>query len=51
MQDRIFRGVKDDPLQQSAGTRDGVMSIMIGIAARRSIEQKRPFAIEELIKI
>jgi predicted dehydrogenase len=51
MQDRIFRGIKDDPLQQSAGTRDGVMSIMIGIAARRSIEQKRPVGIEELIKI
>lgn len=51
MQDRIFRGVKDDPLQQSAGIRDGVLSIMIGIAARRSIEQKRPFAIEELVSI
>jgi predicted dehydrogenase len=51
MQDRIFRGIKEDPLQQSAGTRDGVLSIMIGIAARRSIEQKRAFTIEELVKI
>jgi hypothetical protein len=51
MQDRIFRNSGDDLLEQGAGSRDGVLSILIGIAARRSIEQERPFAIEELVKI
>jgi len=50
MQDRIFRGAPD-PLKQAAGTRDGALSILIGIAARRSIEQQRPVTIEELVKI
>ena len=51
MQDRIFRNPGDDLLEQGAGSRDGVLSILIGIAARRSIEQERPFAIEEMVKI
>ncbi len=51
MQDRIFRNPEEDPLGQGAGSRDGAMSILIGIAARRSIEQKRLFKIEELVKI
>lgn len=51
MQDRIFRGPGEDLLAQGAGSRDGAMSVLIGIAARRSIEQKRPFKIEELVKI
>ncbi|MFC1539291.1 Gfo/Idh/MocA family protein [Candidatus Latescibacterota bacterium] len=51
MQDMIFRGPVPDPLGQTAGTRAGALSIMIGIAARRSIEQHRPFIIEDLVKI
>jgi len=51
MQDRIFRNPGDDLLEQGAGSRDGVLSILIGVAARRSIEQEQPFAIEELVKI
>jgi len=51
MQDMIFRGPMPDPLGQTAGTRAGALSIMIGVAARRSIEQQRPFMIEELVKI
>lgn len=51
LQDMIFRGPVPDPLKQAAGTRDGALSIMIGIAARRSIEQQRPIMIEELVKI
>lgn len=51
MLDRIFRNSGDDLLEQGAGSRDGALSILIGIAARRSIEQERPFAIEELVKI
>ena len=51
MQDRIFRKPGQDLLGQGAGSREGALSILIGIAARRSIEQKRPFRIEELVKI
>lgn len=51
MQDRIFRKSDPDPLKRDAGSREGALSILIGIAARRSIEQKRPFKIEELVKI
>jgi predicted dehydrogenase len=40
-----------DPMRHAAGTRDGVMSIMIGIAARKSIEEKRPVRIEELTSL
>ena len=31
-----------------AGTRDGAMSILIGIAARKSIQERRPVKISEL---
>lgn len=51
MQDRIFRKSDPDPLKREAGSRAGAMSILIGIAARRSIEQERPFRVEELVKI
>lgn len=51
MQDRIFMKPGPDLLGQGAGSREGALSILIGIAARRSIEQKRPFKIEELVKI
>ncbi|MBT4485720.1 MAG: Gfo/Idh/MocA family oxidoreductase [Candidatus Latescibacteria bacterium] len=51
MQDMIFKGPIPDPLGQTAGSRAGALSIMIGIAARRSIERQRPVVIEELVKI
>jgi len=51
MQDQIFRKPGPDPLGQRAGSRQGALSILIGIAGRRSIEQERPFKIEELVKI
>ena len=51
MQDMIFRGPVPDPLGQTAGSRAGALSIMIGVAARRSIEQQRPMFIEDLVKI
>ena len=39
LQDRIFKDPNaPDPLRHAAGTRDGAMSILIGIAARKSIE-------------
>jgi predicted dehydrogenase len=51
MQDYIIRNPGPDHLERGAGSRDGALSILIGIAARRSIEQERPFKIEELVKI
>ncbi|MDD4426404.1 MAG: hypothetical protein PHS40_10795, partial [Mariniphaga sp.] len=52
LQDKIFRDPHmADPLKHSAGTRDGAMSCLIGIAARKSIEEKRPIKIEELTDI
>jgi predicted dehydrogenase len=51
MQDRIFRNPGPDTLSQNAGIRDGAMSILIGIAGRRSVERNRPVFIEELVTI
>ena len=49
MQDYIFKGVKTDAaLNHMAGTRDGAMAILIGIAARKSIDEKRQVKITEL---
>lgn len=49
MQDKIFHNPKNEnPLNIMAGTRDGAMSILIGIAARKSIQLKRPVKINEL---
>jgi len=39
---------KEDPYQRSAGLRDGAMSILIGVAARKSIESGEPIRIAEL---
>lgn len=49
LQDKIFKNANNpDPLSHAAGLRDGAMSILIGIAARRSIEQGKPIRIEDL---
>jgi predicted dehydrogenase len=49
MQDMIFRDRgADDLLRHRAGTRDGAFSILIGIAARKSIESGRPVRIADL---
>jgi predicted dehydrogenase len=49
MHDYIFGTPgKPDPYRHMAGTRDGAMSILIGIAARKSIAEKRPVKISEL---
>jgi predicted dehydrogenase len=49
LQDKIFRDPDmPDPYKHSAGSRDGAMSCLIGIAARKSIDEKRPVKIEEL---
>ncbi|HEX6849201.1 MAG TPA: Gfo/Idh/MocA family oxidoreductase [Chitinophagaceae bacterium] len=48
MQRRIFIDKNDNPHHVMAGTREGAMSILIGIAARKSIKEKRPVKISEL---
>jgi len=48
MQRRIFVDKNDNPHNVMAGTREGAMSILIGIAARKSIALKRPVKITEL---
>ena len=48
MQRRIFVDKNDNPHYVMAGTRDGAMSILIGIAARKSIKEQRPVKISEL---
>jgi len=51
--DLVFRGLpKDDPLGLRADVRAGVLSSMIGISARRSIESgSRTIKISDLVKI
>jgi len=49
MMDKLFKDPSmPDPLGQQAGTRDGVMSILVGIAARKSIAQNKPIKIDGL---
>lgn len=49
LQDKIFKTPDmADPLRHAAGSRDGAFSILIGIAARKSIEEQRAVKIEEL---
>ena len=49
LQDKIFANPDSpDPLQHTAGVRDGAMSILIGIAACNSIEAGKPVRIAEL---
>ncbi|WP_222845940.1 Gfo/Idh/MocA family protein [Flavilitoribacter nigricans] len=49
LQDKIFKDPSaPDPLKHAAGVRDGAMSCLIGIAARKSIESGEPVKIAEL---
>lgn len=49
LHDKIFLNPDSpDPLKHTAGVRDGAMSVLIGVAARNSIESKRPVRIAEL---
>ena len=49
LHDKVFKnpGAKD-PYERAAGVRDGAMSILIGVAARKSIESGHPVKIAEL---
>ncbi len=48
LKDKIFGGVTDDPLHQSATVRDGALSILVGIAARKSCETGSAIKIADL---
>lgn len=49
LRDKIFKDpAAPDPLRQAAGSRDGAMAILVGIAARNSIETGQPVRIESL---
>lgn len=49
LQDKIFRSPdSSDPYNRTAGIRDGAMSILIGTAARKSIESGNAIRIAEL---
>jgi predicted dehydrogenase len=52
LKDRLFRYPDaTDRLRQSAGSRDGAMSALIGIAARKSIESGKIIRIEDLTEL
>ncbi len=52
LQDKIFLNPEAaDPYSHAAGLRDGVMSVMIGIAARKSIESGQPVKISSLTDV
>jgi predicted dehydrogenase len=49
LQDQLFRNPNaPDPLKHAANLRDGAMAILVGVAARKSIDEGRPVRIEEL---
>lgn len=52
LKDKLFKDPEmADPWRQSAGSRDGAMSILVGIAARNSIESGKPVKVEDLTDI
>jgi len=52
LHDKIFKDpTSPDPYKHAAGTRDGAMRILVGIAARKSIEENRIMQISELTDI
>ena len=52
LQDKIFRTPDaPDPLKLSAGSRDGAMSCLIGVAARNSIKTGEPIKIADLTSL
>lgn len=52
LQDKLFKDTNmPDPYGRAANSRDGVMSILIGIAARKSIESGKPIKIKDLTSL
>jgi len=51
LKDHLFGSVTEDPLNQTASVRDGALSILVGIAARKSCETGSPVKIADLTTI
>ena len=51
LRDVIFKNINGPEILNLPGSRAGAMSCLTGIAARTSIEQKRPVKISELIRL
>ncbi len=51
LRNMIFRGVSEDPLGYSAGSRAGTMSLIIGAAANISIKEERAVKVIDLLKL
>ncbi len=51
VKDMFFKPGQSDPLRQTAGSRAGVLSSMVGIAARKSIETGETMKISEMINL
>jgi predicted dehydrogenase len=52
MKDKIFKDpTLPDPFKQTAGVRDGAMAVLIGVAARNSIETGKPVNIADLSEL
>ncbi|MCR2821194.1 Gfo/Idh/MocA family protein [Lederbergia panacisoli] len=49
LRDHLFRGINSDKLGQMAGARAGAMSLLIGTAANKSIEENKFVAIADLL--
>jgi predicted dehydrogenase len=49
LKDQIFKNPDmPDPYKHASGSRDGAMAVLIGIAARNSIDSKKPVSIQDL---
>ncbi len=51
LQDHIFMQNIPDTFRQCAGSRDGALACLVGIAARNSIETKQPIKIADLTSV
>ena len=51
LHNQIFLPGQEDPYRQAAGLRDGVMAVLIGVAARNSIDTGKPVRIESLTSL
>lgn len=51
LKDKIFGGANEDLLHQAASSRDGALSVLIGIAARNSCDTGQPIKIGDLTSI
>lgn len=52
LQEKIFKTPDAiDPYKHAAGTRDGAMSLLVGVAARKSIASNKPVLIKDLTDI